>query len=217
MIKAVLFDMDGLMFDTETAYSIVQTEMFKKRGKEFNNEIKRPLMGKRANEVIQRITEFWGTNERIEDVLQEQDKTLREVFKNEVKKLDGLDDLISFLEKNNIRKCIGTSSRKFLVDILLEKYKFNDTFEFVVSGDMVTNGKPDPEIYNQCIVKLGLPASQCLVLEDSLHGIHAGIAAGCHTCAIPSEYTRDQDFSGATLVAQTLGDGVIKEFILRNI
>ena len=156
MIEAILFDMDGLMFDTETAYSVVQTEMFKKRGKIFTNEIKRPLMGKRANEVIQRITEFWGTNERVEDVLQEQDRTLMEVFKSEVKKLDGLDDLISFLDKNNIRRCIGTSSRRFLVDILLEKYKYNDTFEFVVSGDMVTKGKPDPEIYNNVLQNLDL-------------------------------------------------------------
>ena len=54
------------------------------------------------------------------------------------------------------------------------------------------------------------------MLEDSLHGIQAGIAAGCYTCAIPSEYTLGQDFSGATLIAQTLGSGAIKEFILQK-
>lgn len=213
MIKAILFDMDGLMFDTETAYSIVQTEMFRKRGKEFTLAIKRPLMGKRANEVIERIIDIWGTKERPENVLQEQDELLKRVFKESVAKLSGLDEIIQFLVQNNIRRCIGTSSRKFLVDILLEKYNLTNKFEFVVSGDLVSRGKPDPEIYNRCIEKIKLSPTECLVLEDSLNGVRAGIAAGCFVCAIPSEFTHEEDFSSATFIAESLADEKIKNFI----
>lgn len=214
MIKAVIFDMDGLMFDTESAYSVVGSLMSEKRGKVYTNELKRTLMGKRANEVMELLNNFWGKNEKIEDLLKEQDEELIKIYKSSVEKLDGLDNLINFLIQNNIRKCIGTSSRKFLVDILLQKHRLIDTFEFIVSGDMVKKGKPDPEIYNQCIAKLNINAHECLVLEDSLNGIKSGVAAGCNTCAIPSEYTLGEDFSIATILCGSLKDKRIKDFIL---
>ncbi|MBM4055672.1 MAG: HAD family phosphatase [Planctomycetes bacterium] len=215
MIKATIFDMDGLMFDTESAYSIVQSSLSKKRGKVFTHEIKRTLMGKKADEVMHLLNTFWGKNERIEDLLKEQDKELINVYKGFVEKRDGLDELIAFLDQNHIRKCIATSSRRFLADILLEKHKLTDTFEFIVSGDMIEKGKPDPEIYHQCLAKLNVSGRECLVLEDSLNGIKAAIAAGCNTCAVVSEYTKDIDFLSATLVCSSLRDQAIRNFILR--
>ncbi len=209
--------MDGLMFDTESAYSVVQSKMSEKRRKIFTNEIKRTLMGKRAHEVMLLLNVFWGKSEKIEELLAEQDKELTMVYKESVEKLDGLDDLISFLNQNKVRKCIGTSSRKFLVDILLEKHNLKNEFEFVVSGDLISKGKPDPEIYNLCINKLGLLPRECLVLEDSLNGIKSGVAAGCVTCVIPSQYTKDEDFSIADIQCPSLGSQKLKNFILRFI
>lgn len=213
MIKAVLFDMDGLMFDTESAYSVVQEKMFLKRGKVFTKELKNTLMGKRADEVMILLNEFWGKNEKVADILAEQDKELVFLYETQVEKLAGLDELISFLKQNNIRRCIGTSSRRFLVDILLQRHNLEEEFEFVVSGDMVKNGKPAPDIYNVCLEKLSLKAEECLVLEDSLNGIKAGLTAGCMTCAIPSRFTNHEDFSVANITAESLSDGVIKEFV----
>ena len=214
MIKAVIFDMDGLMFDTESAYSVVQGAMSKRRDNIFTNEVKMTLMGKRASEAMKLLNELWGKNEKIEDLLMEQDEELVRIYKNSVEKLDGLNDLIKFLDQNNIRKCIGTSSRRFLVDVLLQKHGLTNAFEFIISGDMVAKGKPDPEIYNRCVAQLGVSALDCLVFEDSLNGIKAGIAAGCKACAIPSEYTKQEDFSMATLVCESLGDQSIKDYIL---
>ena len=214
MIKAVIFDMDGLMFDTESAYSVVQSEMSEKRGKVFTDEVKRPLMGKRAYEVMSLLNDFWGKKENIAELLKEQDQKLIEIYNHSVGKLDGLDDLLTFLNKNSIRRCIGTSSRRFLVDVLLKKFDLESGFEFIVSGDMVTNGKPDPEIYQKCLEGLKLSGNECLVLEDSLNGIKAGVAAGCQTCAVPSQYTNSEDFSLADIVAGSLDDEQIKVLIM---
>lgn len=215
MIQAVVFDMDGLMFDTESAYSAVHSQMSAKRGKIFTDEVKRTLMGKRSHEVMALLNQFWKTEESLEELLKEQDASLIELYQRSVQKLHGLDNLITFLNQNNIRKCIGTSSRRFLVNTILEKHGLTDTFEFIISGDMVTKGKPDPEIYNRCVEQLGLNPSNCLVLEDSLNGIKAGVAAGCFTCAIPSEYTKNEDFSLATFICDSLDDERIKDFVLR--
>jgi beta-phosphoglucomutase-like phosphatase (HAD superfamily) len=97
--------------------------------------------------------------------------------------------------------------------VLLKKHHLDGVFEFVVSGDMVQKGKPDPEIYTKCISLLGVLASECLVLEDSLNGVKAGKAAGCFVCSIPSEYTKDEDFSIASLKAVSLADKSIQNFI----
>lgn len=216
MIKAVLFDMDGLMFDTESAYSAVETTMSEKRGKVFTRDLKKTLMGRKADEVMSLLNDYWGCDENVQDLLVEQDEELVGMYRESVEKLDGLDNLLHFLNENAIQKCIGTSSRRFLVDVLLHKHKLENEFAFVVSGDMVLKGKPDPEIYQQCIAKLGIPSTQCLVLEDSTNGIQAGIAAGCVTCAIPSVYTEDQDFSIASLTCKSLSDASIKNFILAD-
>jgi HAD superfamily hydrolase (TIGR01509 family) len=213
MIKAAIFDMDGLMFDTESAYSIVQTKMFARRGMVFTNDIKRTLMGKRAREVMESLNELWGRNEHVEELLEEQDKELICVYKESVEKLKGLDTILVFLEKEKIRKCIGTSSRKFLVDILFEKFDMGREFEFVVTGDEVKKGKPDPEIYIACVSRLGVFPDECIVFEDSLNGIKAARGAGCKTCAIPSEYTKEEDFSIADIVCNSLEDPAIRNFI----
>ena len=207
--------MDGLMFDTESAYSVVHGSMSKKRGKVFTNEFKRTLMGKKADEVMKLLNNFWGKNEGVEALLKEQDGELVKIYKSSVEKLDGLDNLINFLVQNNIRKCVGTSSRGFLADALLKNHGLTNAFEFIVSGDMIEKGKPNPEIYNRCVSQLDASASECLVLEDSLNGIKAGFGAGCNTCAIPSEYTKNEDFSTATLVCDSLKDEAIKNFILK--
>ncbi len=216
MIKAVLFDMDGLMFDTESAYTLVQENMSTRRGKTFTMDVKTPLMGKRAGDVMSLLNEYWGRNEDIDTLLKEQDSELIELYKLHVEKMSGLDDILSFLNKNNIRKCIGTSSRRFLVDLLLKKHSLENEFEFIISGDVVQHGKPHPEIYTKCLESLELQGSECLVLEDSLNGIKAGNAAGCKTCALPSLFTSHEDFSVATLSANTLSDQIIKKFILQE-
>ncbi len=214
MIKVVIFDMDGLMFDTESAYSVLHKKMFSERGKIFTDKIKWRLMGKRAHEVMEIIGKELGTGETTVDLLKKQDEELIELYKTSVAKLHGLDELIVFLNEKQIRKCIGTSSRRFLVDILLERHGLRDEFEFVVSGDQVNSGKPDPEIYNLCVSKLGVSPAECLVLEDSLNGIKAGLAAGCLTCAIPSEFTKNEDFTIANLICESLADATLRSFIV---
>lgn len=217
MIQAVIFDMDGLMFDTESAYSIVHENMSARRGKVFTIEMKHTLMSRRIDESMKMLNEYWGVSEKIEDLVREQDEELIHIYNFHVEKMFGLDNLIHFLNEQKIRKCIATSSRRFLVDILLKKHNLENEFEFIVTGDDVEKGKPDPEIYRTCLAKLNLTGEECLVLEDSVNGMNAGITALCKTCAVPSLFTSGEDFSSADIVAQSLDDEIIKKFIRNEI
>ncbi len=213
-MQAIIFDMDGLMFDTETMYSRVFEEIAREKGKQLTLDLKTKCMGKRALEGAKIISEEWEGCITPEELLAQQDALLVYLYETEAEKLPGLDELLSFLKDNNIRMCIGTSSRMFLVDILLDRFNLRDSFEFVVSGDMVEKGKPAPDIYTLCLEKLSLSGEECLVLEDSHNGMVAGKAAGCMVCAVPSEYTKHQDFSGADLIVDSLGDIRLQNFIL---
>jgi beta-phosphoglucomutase-like phosphatase (HAD superfamily) len=89
-----------------------------------------------------------------------------------------------------------------------------EEFESIVSGDMVSKGKPDPEIYLKCLSNLALIGDSVLVLEDAISGVKAAVSAGCSVCAIPSQYTVDEDFSLATLRVDSLEDPRLFQFIL---
>jgi HAD superfamily hydrolase (TIGR01509 family) len=204
--KAVIFDMDGLMFDTESLFSVAQSAIAKKRGKEFTLEIKAKMMGQRPLHAVEIMLNELGIKEDAQKVFEEQAEMYVKLLRDRSEPMPGLFELLEFIEKANIRKCIATSSLREWADILLARFKISERFEFLVTGDQVARGKPDPEMYLKAVEKLGLLAPQCLVLEDSSNGIRAAKSAGCFAVAVPSEFTKDQDLSMADMMVKSLDD-----------
>ena len=205
-IKAVIFDMDGLMFDTEALFSIVQTKINKKRGKDFTLEIQNKMMGRKPIDAIKIMLKELGIDEDPESVARERDAEYLELLKTDSRAMPGLLEFLDILNKHNIRKAIASGSYHLWIDTLLERFKMKDQFEAVVSGEDVKVAKPDPEIYIKTVHKLGLRPEECLVLEDAVNGIKAAKAAGCITVAIPNSFTKHQDFSEADYVVESLSD-----------
>lgn len=104
--------------------------------------------------------------------------------------MPGLFQLIDYIKKVNIKRAVVSSAGIRHIKIKLEKLKLTDFFETMVSGDMLTKGKPDPEGYLLAAKKLGVDATDCLVLEDAPSGVQAAKAAGMLCVAIPSTYTK---------------------------
>jgi beta-phosphoglucomutase-like phosphatase (HAD superfamily) len=94
----------------------------------------------------------------------------------------------------------------YLADMILRNLHLLPYFAAVQTSDDVKNGKPDPEIYLKAMGRLGVPPAECVVLEDSSNGALAGKRSGAYTIAVPSKYTRDQDFSSVDYVAENLLD-----------
>ncbi|MEW6095248.1 MAG: HAD family phosphatase [bacterium] len=204
MIKAVIFDMDGLMVDTEPLYSVAMSQIAEKRGKCFTLDIKQKVMGRLPIESLTIFKEQLGLNESPEKLLEEREEIYGKILAQNVKPMPGLFSILELLSKMSIRKAIASSSQRVWIDLIVNKLGILDQFEIIVCGQEVKHGKPKPDIYLLAAKKLNLNPEQCLVLEDAVSGVEAAKSANMKCIAIPNQFTQGLDFSNADLVANSL-------------
>jgi len=215
MILALLFDMDGLMVDTEPLYTEAAQEIARKRGQEFTLEIKQDMMGRLGIDSMRIFKERLSLLES-EDVLLEErgiayDKLLRE---RGVKPMPGLFELIHLASSLGLLLAVASSCRKKWVDFILSELNIRARFKAILTGDDVTKGKPDPEIYLKAAERLGVLPQHCLVLEDAPQGIISGKRAGAKCIAVLSQHTKGFEFKEADLVVESLSE--VTEEVLKR-
>jgi HAD superfamily hydrolase (TIGR01509 family) len=205
-IRAVVFDLDGLMFDTEALFSRVTSQVLESRGKRFTAEIMRALIGRRAAEVAGWLKNLAGIDEPPEIVLAE----IRERFAAEVDSAvhptPGLFALLDHLHRRGLPAAVATSSGRAYADRLLTRHGLAGQFAFVLTSEDVTRGKPDPEIYQLAADRFAVPAAEMLVLEDSPAGVEAARGAGAVTVAVPHEHSPAEALRAADLIVPRLDD-----------
>ena len=198
--------MDGLLFDTEGLYWEVGDTVLQRRGFRYSKELQRRMMGRVGVAALQQMVEFHSLEESAESLLAESDELFANKLGAGIPPLSGVTSWIEHLKSHQIPFGLATSSRRRFVEILFETIPWKQDLAFILTGDDVEHGKPHPEMYLRAATQLGIPPEQMLVLEDSGNGCAAGIAAGACTVAIPSIHTRDQNFEGATLIAESISD-----------
>lgn len=205
-IQAVVFDLDGLMFDTEALFFRAASEVLESRGKRFTAEIMRAMIGRRSAEVAGALKTLAGLEEPVERIQRE----IRERFNAEVDTAvhptPGLFVLLDHLAKSRLPTAVATSSGRAYLDRLLVRHGLADRFAFALTSEDVTRGKPDPEIYLKAAERFGLPPSEILVLEDSPAGLAAARSAGAVAVGIPHEHSPAQGLEGAHLIVPRLDD-----------
>ncbi|MCX8128785.1 MAG: HAD family phosphatase [Clostridia bacterium] len=204
-MKAVIFDMDGLMIDTERLYFDTERQLAKSFGKEVKDETLWKMMGRKPLECMQIYADDLGLALPVEEILKMRDDAFEQKLINEVVPMPGLFEMLHGLE-NRFRLAIATGSPARFVKIIMDRLKIESYFDVIQTSDEIINGKPDPEIYLKTIEKLNVTPGECLVLEDSSNGALAGKKAGCYVIAVPSEYTNKQDFSFADFRAFDLNE-----------
>ena len=202
-MKALIFDMDGLMIDSERLYIDAQHEIAAKFDKKLKEETRLKMMGKKPLESIRLFTGELEIPLDAEEVLEMRNRLMRDKLKNDLEAMPGLFHILdTFYNKLKLAVCTG-SQGEFL-DIVVDKLGIRDRFAVLQDSDEMERGKPDPEIFLRACEKLELEPGQCVVLEDSLNGVLAGKRAGCHVIAVPSEYTKGEDFGIADYLAGDL-------------
>lgn len=204
--RAVVFDLDGLMFNTEELYQDVGSEMLRRRGKTFDAELLDAMMGRPANAALQLMIDYHALTCTVSELVVETDEIFATLLDERLEQMPGLAALLDALERASIPKAIATSSGPTFVSRVLDVFALAPRFEFILTCDDIREGKPHPEIYLLAAERLGCPPSRMLVLEDSQNGCRAAVAAGAIVVAVPGGHSRRHDFSGARLIADNLAD-----------
>ncbi|MDY0394958.1 HAD family hydrolase [Virgibacillus halophilus] len=193
-IDLVVFDMDGLLFETEKSYYEALRAAMESFGFDFAFETYQQMIGisdKETDEALQKIcgpgfstVPLWEENNRQFDLLLE---------KKGLGIKPGAERLLDVLDQLGIAKCIASSNNKAAIERYLHVSGMGDRFEFYVSADDVARAKPDPDIFLTACRKAGAAAEKTLVLEDSLNGLRAAKAAGINCIVVPDLLAPDEE------------------------
>ncbi len=210
-LRAVVFDLDGLMFNTEELYQYVGGELLRRRGRTFEQDLLDRMMGRPPRVSLQLMIDWHKLADTPSQLAQESEEIFATILDTRLECMPGLVDLLDALEQYDIPKAIATSSGRSFVSNVLARFSFEPRFEFILTAEDVLEGKPHPEIYLKAAARFGVPTDQVLVLEDSENGCKAAVAAGTFAVAVPGGHSCRHDFTGATLKVDTLGDPRIYE------
>jgi len=209
--RAVVFDLDGLMFNTEDLYHDVGEALLRRRGEPIRRELFDAMMGLPGEVALRLMIDQHALTDSVEDLARESDEILVALFDEHLAPMPGLMRLLDALEAAEIPKAIATSSSRAMVTDVLRRFDLEPRFAFLLTAEDVTHGKPHPEIYQTAAQRLSLSPAELLVLEDSGNGSRAAVAAGTFTVAVPTHHSREHDFSGTRWISDSLEDPRIYE------
>jgi beta-phosphoglucomutase len=199
MKHAFLFDMDGVIIDSNPVHKIALKQFCHKHGFDLSEEQLHTKIYGRTNKDW--IPAVFGPlpPEQVARYGAEKEALFRELYADTIRPLDGLLNFLELLERASIPRAIATSAPRANVDFTLEKTGIGRFFQTILDENFVEKGKPNPEIYLKTAQALQIPAEQCVVLEDSLSGVTAGKSAGCKVIAFTTTHT-DEELAAGDLV-----------------
>ena len=199
MIKAIIFDMDGLMIDSERVTFECYQERLKDMNLTMDEEFYKTLLGKPIKGIYQRFYDVYGNDFPIETVIQDVHQLMAERFEKEgVPVKRGLVELLHYLKENNYKTIVATSSNRDRVDKILAQAKITEFFDDSICGDEVSKGKPNPEVFLKSCQKLGVNVDEAIVLEDSEAGIQASYDANIKVICIPDMKYPEKQYEDKT-------------------
>lgn len=203
---AAVFDLDGLLFNTEELYQQVGSELLLRRGCAFPADLLHAMMGRPGRVALQMMIDYHHLNDTVETLAAETAQIFPAILDQRLELMPGVPELLAALERSGVPKAVATSSgRKFTCDVL-DRFQLAPRFQFLLTAEDVIEGKPHPEIYLKAAARFALQPAEIVVFEDSQNGCRAAAAAGAVVVAVPGGHSRSHNFSGAALIADTLAD-----------
>lgn len=196
-IKAIIFDMDGVLIDSEPLWRIAMIKGFKAIGIPFTENDCIKTMGMRFTQVVQ----IWFSHFNITTILEADFENsvvdiLIDLINEKGKAIDGVINILNYCQQKNIKIGLATSSSIKLMDVVLDKLQLQHYFSAKVSAQFMPYGKPHPKVFLVCAQQLNINPHNCLVLEDSVNGVIAAKAAQMQVIAIPdTEHFNNKKFA----------------------
>ncbi len=202
-MKGLIFDMDGLMVDTERLYFAAEKELASRFGREVKHETLARMMGRKPLESMMIFARELELELSPEELLTMRNSLMRQRLAHDLKPMPGLFTIVNVFFRR-LKLAIATGAQQEFLELIVNRLGLKHKFSVLQASDELKKGKPDPEIYLLTCLQLRLSPSECIVLEDSANGVLAAARAGCHVVAVPSVYSAGQDFSPAKVVVSDL-------------
>ncbi len=179
MLKAVIFDFDGVIIDSEPLHYQVEQEMFLEKGIDISYQEYCEYAGISETETYQLLGKKYGVTLEADVMLPDKIERFKKmlVTLNDLPVIEGAKDLIMNLASDDIKMCVATSGTYQIAEAILKKLGLWHYFEFVIAGNQLEKAKPDPEIFIRAKNRLGISNDECLIIEDSINGLKGAAAA----------------------------------------
>ncbi|MFO0912715.1 MAG: HAD family phosphatase [Pirellulales bacterium] len=213
VVRAVAFDMDGLLVNTEELYEEVGDRLLQRRGHRMTDDLLTQMIGRPSRVALPMMIDWYGLSDSVQQLEEETESIFMEILPEGLAPMPGIVELLHHVERLGLPKVVATSSRLPFAHRVLSQLEWLPRFEFLLTSESVEHGKPHPEIYLTAAQRLGVTPAQLLVLEDSHNGCKAAVAAGACAVAVPHRRTSSHDFTGVRFIADTAHDPRIRQLL----
>jgi beta-phosphoglucomutase len=202
MIQTVIFDMDGVIVDTEPVHRYAYYKQFEELNIEVTEAMYTSFTGFSTRNTFQTLKEQFQLKHEVEDLIQRKRSIFNDAFdtKEDLELLEGVRTLIEDLHQNGIQLILASSASKVTIDRVFSRFGLHDFFTHVVSGEDFPKSKPHPAIFEHAASLSVAPKESCIVIEDSTNGVKAAKAAGIFCVGYISEHSKDQNLADADVI-----------------
>lgn len=206
-LKAVVFDKDGVLADSEAINIRSAFDVFRAHGYELGPDDEPAIVGKHPMHYVPVLAERFGVGQAEQrQVIDEQDAVYNRIWDAEGRLLDGARDTLDAVRRLGLGVGLATSSSRREVDAFIDRFELASCFDVTLSLDDVTRAKPDPEVYVSAARDLGVSVAEMLVVEDSEHGVRAAKSAGAICVAVRTPHVRAERIAIADLQIGSVGE-----------
>ncbi len=208
MIQTVIFDMDGVIVDTEPVHHFAYYQHFNELNIEVSDEMYRSFTGNSTRNIFQKLKAQFDLQEDVEDLILRKRHLFNEAFdlKEDLYLIDGVEELIKDLHANGIQLIVASSASNVTINRVFTRFNLHQYFTHIVSGEDFPKSKPHPAIFEHAASLSVAPKENCIVIEDSTNGIQAAVSAEIFCVGYDSFHSKDQDLSKANVVIRNFNE-----------
>ena len=216
MINTVIFDMDGVIVDTEPVHRYAYFKHFDELNVLVTDEMFATYTGNSTRNVFQKLKTTFEIDHEVEDLIQRKRAIFNDAFdtKEDLFLIEGVENLIKNLHSNGFELIVASSASKVTIERVFKRFHLHQYFSHIVSGEDFPKSKPHPAIFEHAASLSKFPKNECIVIEDSWYGIEAAVGAGIFCVGYNSEHSKMQDLSKANVIVNHFDELSIEQ--IRN-